>query len=172
MEAPETYTAVNETGCCAIPEVGAWDRQVVHFHDKRFIRMHTRSLFFVPMNMTQVMTQIQQRAEAAGASMPEREAMILSRDLSPFRAEHLYAVTRPVPGADNVTLSGDFATRVFEGPYRQAKTWHDQILAYAIEIGRTPSDVYFFYTTCPTCAKHYGKNYVVALARLEEPDAG
>ena len=70
MEAPETYTAVNETGCCADLGDRAWDRQVVHFHDKRFIRMHTRSLFFVPMNMTQVMTQIQQRAEAAGASMP------------------------------------------------------------------------------------------------------
>jgi len=26
--------------------------------------------------------------------------------------------------------------------------------------------MYFFYTTCPTCAKHYGKNYVVGVAKV------
>ncbi|MGD9980573.1 MAG: hydrolase [Hyphomonadaceae bacterium] len=28
--------------------------------------------------------------------------------------------------------------------------------------------IYLFYTTCPKCAKAYGKNYVVAVAQLEE----
>jgi len=26
--------------------------------------------------------------------------------------------------------------------------------------------MYFFYTTCPTCAKHHGKNYVVGVAKV------
>jgi hypothetical protein len=26
--------------------------------------------------------------------------------------------------------------------------------------------MYFFYTTCPKCAKKYGKNYVVILAQI------
>jgi hypothetical protein len=26
--------------------------------------------------------------------------------------------------------------------------------------------MYFFYTTCPRCAKHYGKNYVVGVAKV------
>jgi hypothetical protein len=26
--------------------------------------------------------------------------------------------------------------------------------------------LYFFYTTCPKCAKAYGKNYVVLLAQI------
>jgi len=26
--------------------------------------------------------------------------------------------------------------------------------------------LYFFYTTCPKCAKHYGKNYVIAFAEV------
>ncbi len=26
---------------------------------------------------------------------------------------------------------------------------------------------YFYYTTCPKCAKKYGKNYVVLLAEIE-----
>ena len=171
MAAPQTYTAVNETGCCARPDVEAWDRKVVHFSHKPFIRQHTRSVFHVPLNMASVMTAIQRQATEAGATMPPEDAMVLSRDLSPFRAEHLYAVTGAVTGADNVTLSGDFATRVFEGPFSEAPAWHEAIRTYAVELGRTPSDVYLFYTTCPQCAKHYGKNYVVALARLEDSAA-
>jgi hypothetical protein len=27
--------------------------------------------------------------------------------------------------------------------------------------------MYFFYTTCPRCAKHYGKNYVVGVAQVQ-----
>jgi hypothetical protein len=172
MDCPQTYTDVNETGCCAVPDVEAWDRQIVHFSDKPFIRKHTRSLFHVPLNMEHVMTEIQEQAELAGATMPPRDVMILSRDLSAFRAEHLYAVTGPVDGADNVALTGDFATRVFEGPYSEAPRWLDDVGAYAGELGRTPTDVYFFYTTCPRCAKHYGKNYVIALARLDGSTTG
>ena len=26
---------------------------------------------------------------------------------------------------------------------------------------------YYFYTTCPKCAKEYGKNYVVAVSEVE-----
>jgi hypothetical protein len=29
---------------------------------------------------------------------------------------------------------------------------------------RGESDVYFFFTTCPKCAKAYGRNYVVGVA--------
>ncbi len=38
--------------------------------------------------------------------------------------------------------------------------------AYAVAQGKTMSKMYFFYTTCPKCAKKYGKNYVVILAQL------
>jgi hypothetical protein len=31
---------------------------------------------------------------------------------------------------------------------------------------RALETLYFFYTTCPKCAKHYGKNYVVAVAKV------
>ncbi|MFA7322805.1 MAG: hydrolase [Candidatus Nanopelagicales bacterium] len=171
MNMPSTYTDINETGCCAVPNIDAWDRQVIRMDERRFIRMHTRSLFFVPLNMGRVMRDIAAAAVSAGAEVPETEAMILSRDLSPWRAEQLYAVSKQVDGADNVILTGDFASRVFEGPYSKAKTWVDEIQGYAKELGRTPGDIYFFYTTCPKCAKHYGKNYVIALASLEQAPA-
>lgn len=169
MTLPNTYTEINDTGCCAVPSIADWDRKVVHFDGARFIRMHTRSLFFVPLNMAKVMAALEHAAEAAGATVPAERAMTLSRDLSPWRAEHLYAVSKAVDGVDNVVLSGDFASRVFEGPYSQAKQWRSELLNFARELGRVPRDIYFFYATCPKCAKEYGTNYVIGLALLE-PD--
>ena len=164
-----TYTDVNETGCCAVPDVEAWDRRIVHFGDKRFIRMCTRSMLYVPLNMPAVMEALQSAAEGAGAAMPPREAMCMSRDLSPWKAEHLYAVAAPVEGVENEIISADFATMVFDGPFRDAKEWIAAVRSFAEESGRAPRDVYLFYTTCPRCAQHYGHNFVVALARLEDP---
>lgn len=162
---PSTYTDVNETGCCPVPAVHGWDRRTIELH-QGFIRMHTRSLFHVPMNMGSVMTALQEQATAAGAAMPADHGMILSHDLSAWRAEQLYAVSSPVEGADNVMIDGTFATCVFDGPYGRAGEWHDQLVAYARSIGHEVSEVYVFYTTCPSCAKHYGRNYVIVLGRL------
>ena len=36
----------------------------------------------------------------------------------------------------------------------------------AIAKGKTAGDVWFFYTTCPKCAKAYGQNYVVGVAQI------
>jgi hypothetical protein len=165
MSVPSTYTSINETGCCPLPNVGEWDHRTVELH-QQFIRLHTRCILHIPLNMGRVMTALQATADLAGAGLPAEKAMTLSRDLSPWKAEQLYAVSSPIAGADNVTLDGTFATCVFEGPYGKAGTWRAGVVAYAKSIGRTVEDVYFFYTTCPTCAKHYGKNYVIALGRL------
>jgi hypothetical protein len=166
MSLPNTYTEVNETGCCPVPDVTEWDRRTHEFAHQHFIRMHTRSLLHIPLNMGKVMTELQQTADAAGAAMPPEKGMILSRDLSPWRAEHLYGVTRPVASADNVELNGTFISMVFEGSYGQVGTWHKELIEYIEGDGRTPLEVYLFYTTCPRCAKHYGRNYVIGLARV------
>jgi hypothetical protein len=165
MSAPSTYTSVNETGCCAVPDVAGWDGRTIDLH-QRFIRMHTRSLFHVPLTMGRVMKALDDAAARAGARMPSERAMVLSRDISPWRAEQLYAVSAPVDGADNVVLDGAFVLRVFEGPYSQASRWRTDLVDYARSLGSDVAEVYFFYTTCPKCARHYGHNYVVVLGRI------
>lgn len=64
------------------------------------------------------------------------------------------------------SLTGDFVTKVFEGPYRDAKDWCAEMEQLVRDRGSLPGRVYFFYTTCPKCAKHYGKNYVVGVAEI------
>jgi hypothetical protein len=38
--------------------------------------------------------------------------------------------------------------------------------SYVKAKGKALQKLYFFYTTCPKCAKKYGKNYVVLLAQV------
>jgi hypothetical protein len=54
---PSTCTDVNETGCCPVPNVSEWDRRTIGLN------------------------------AAAGATMPPVHGLILSRDISAWRAE-------------------------------------------------------------------------------------
>ena len=62
---------------------------------------------------------------------------MLSTDPSPWRGEHYFSVSKEVPNADNVTLSGLFLTKVFEGPYRDAGKWVREAQAYVTSDPRT-----------------------------------
>jgi hypothetical protein len=64
------------------------------------------------------------------------------------------------------TRSGDFTTKVFEGPFSQAGTWDEEMRQIVRDRNAEPRDVYFFYTTYPKCAKAYGENYVVGIAAV------
>lgn len=161
-----TYTSKNETGCCAIPDLKAWDNTKVSLADQHFIRAYTRSFMFVPLNMAKVLGRLHSTVVDAKAELPPTKAILLSRDLSPWKAEQLYGVSKPIDGADNVVLEGTYLSRVFEGPYSQAKSWFRELQEAAKAAGSRHDEVYFFYTTCPKCAKHYGVNKVVGLARV------
>ncbi len=93
--------------------------------------------------------------------------MILSHDPSPWRAEHFFAVTKEIPGYEHVRLSGNFLAKVFEGPYKNMRNWHKELEEHVAGHNRKLKKTYFFYTTCPKCAKHWGKNYVVGFAEVE-----
>ena len=166
MNLPDTYTEINETGCCAVPNIADWDNKKVKFTDKYFIRQYTKSFLYMPLNMASVMKSLNSRATIRHTMPSAEQVMILSRDISPWKAEQLFAVINPIDGADNVTLNGTFLTKVFEGPYKNAKQWYSAMQQMAKDKGNTVENTYFFYTTCPKCAKHYGKNYTIGLAKI------
>lgn len=162
---PHCDMSVNTTGCCPKFNPEGWDGQELHFRDKPFVRADTMSVMHVPVNMGRVFSRVQQHMEEAGAFDPE-DVIVLSRDTSPWHAQHLFAAAKPVPDEAMTTLSGDFVTKVFEGPYREARNWHFEMQDLVRSRGCTPGEVWFFYTTCPKCAKAYGQNYVVGVAEM------
>lgn len=165
LNAIPTYDKTNRpTGCCARFDPTGWDDQELHFEDKLFVRAATTSLFHVPLNMGSVFGRTWGAIQRAHAD--EGDVLVLSHDLSAFRAEHLFAVDRDVPGAEMVRLTGTFLTKVFEGPFAEARRWCTEMERFVAAKGKRLDTLYFFYTTCPNCAKAYGKNYVVGVARV------
>jgi hypothetical protein len=76
------------------------------------------------------------------------------------------AVDKQIPGAENMTLSGKFLSKVYEGPFQDTGKWCTDFEQFSASKGMTISKWYMWYTTCPKCAKKYGKNYVVIIAQV------
>jgi len=95
-----------------------------------------------------------------------KEPMMLMDQCSLFSAVALIAVSKPVPGKAMEKVSGTFLSKVFEGPYKDSGKWVREMEAYVAKKRKKMGRLYFFYTMCPSCAKHYGKNYTVLLARI------
>jgi hypothetical protein len=155
----------NPTNCCPRFKPGPWDGQELHFENKPFVKASTISLFHIPLNMGSMFARTWKAIKDADAE--NGGFLVLSHDDSPWHGEHLFAVSQPVAGAEMVALSGDFLTKVFEGPFSNARTWGEEMKRYVARQGRTLDTLYFFYTTCPKCAKYYGKNYVVGVAKVK-----
>lgn len=164
-ETPRYDDSVNTTGCCPRFNPVGWDGQELHFKGKQFVKAKTHSIMHIPMNMGSVFARVNKHIEDARASAPD-QFIVLSRDISPWSSEHLFAVSKPVRDEEMTTLSGDYLTKVFEGPYSRARQWHEDMQQIARDRKSETRDVYFFYTTCPKCAKAYGKNYVVGIAAI------
>ncbi|GLQ76733.1 hypothetical protein GCM10007881_02480 [Mesorhizobium huakuii] len=162
---PRYDASVNTTGCCPRFNPEGWDGQELHFKDKPFVKATTHSVMHIPVNMGSVFARVNKHIEDAGASDPDR-FIVLSRDVSPWSSEHLFAVSKPVANEEMTTLSGDYVTKLFEGPYSQARAWDEEMRQIARHRNAEGREVYFFYTTCPKCAKAYGKNYIVGIAAV------
>ncbi|HJS09526.1 MAG TPA: hydrolase [Pirellulales bacterium] len=163
---PKMNMDTSETGCCPRFAPTGWDDAELEFHDRPFVRSTTVNFMHIPLNMGSMMTKTWKKIQDAGAA-PSDEYLVLSTDRSPWRGEHNFAVTKNVPNAQNVTLSGTFLAKVFEGPYRNAGKWAEEMKQFVAAKGKQLRKLYFFYTTCPRCAKHFGKNYVVVFAEFD-----
>jgi hypothetical protein len=150
--------------CCPKFDPASWSEQEFHFRDKPFVRTWTHSFLHIPLDMGAMFARTW--AAITQAHAEDSEFVVLSDDSHMWHGEHLFSVNHEVPGADNVRLSGDYITHVYEGPYREAVTWVGDMKERVAKRGRRMGRLFFFYTTCPKCAKKYGKNYVVGVAEL------
>jgi hypothetical protein len=163
-------STVAPTGCCPPFDPETFHEKETVWMAKPFVKERVHSLFHLPLDMTHKVMKAMRLIEEAHA-VPA-QSLMLSDELSPWRSDLYIGVTGPVAGAETVTLSGTFLTRVYEGPFHDAPKWAADMRSYCTAKGREPRKLYFGYTTCPRCAKAYGKNYVVLFAEVEPvPDA-
>jgi hypothetical protein len=155
---------VIETGCCPPFDPAPWDGTEIEFDDRLFVKDRVRSILHIPINFGRVMVRNITKIDAADARDPEM--LTLADEKSLWGSEVYISVSKEVPGAENVRLSGRYLSKVFEGPYKDMRKWMQQMRDHVAAQGKTIERTLFYYTTCPKCAKAYGKNYVVLLGEL------
>lgn len=149
--------------CCPRFEPAPWQDKTITWENKPFLKDRVVSFLHIPLNFGKVMKRSMATIEAAGAC-PD-QMIVLSDENSLWGADVYIAIARDIPDATITTLSGTFLTRVFEGPYRNMSKWIKDMKSFVKDKGSALQKLFFFYTTCPKCAKKYGKNYVVILAQ-------
>ena len=150
--------------CCPRFDPAPWDEKELRWQDKRFVRDRVTSLLHIPLNFGAVMKRNMTRIEAAGAALDTN--VILSDENSLWGADVYIEVAKDVPGANMARISGSFLCKVFEGPYQNMRKWIGEMKDFVHSKGKDTKKMFFFYTTCPKCAKKYGKNYIAILAQM------
>ena len=150
--------------CCPRFDPDSWDEKELVWENKLFVKDRVTSFLHIPLNFGAVMKRNVESIEAANAK--PQTMIILSDENSLWGADVYIGVTKDIPGAKTATISGTFLSKVFEGPYRDMRKWIKEMKSFVASKGKKFKKLYFFYTTCPRCAKKYGKNYVAILAEL------
>jgi hypothetical protein len=154
-----------ETVCCPQFDPEPWEDKFFEWHDRKFIREKVFTFFYMPVNFGYVMKKINVLVETASAEVTDW--MCLSDNTSKWNMDVYISVDKDIPAADNVTLSGKYYSKVYEGPFKDTGKWCKDYENAVKSHGMKIKKWLMWYTTCPKCAKKYGKNYVVIICQVE-----
>jgi hypothetical protein len=150
--------------CCPKFNPEQWDDKVFEWKDKKFIKDKVFTLFYMPINFGSVMTRMMKKVEKAGAKVSDW--LSLSDHTTKWNMDLYLAVDKDVPDAENMTISGKFFSKVYEGSFKDTGKWCKDFGNIVKTKGLYVKKMYMWYTTCPKCAKKYGKNYVVIVGQI------
>lgn len=151
-----------ETGCCPRFDPAPWDGELLEWDQKKFIKVKVCTFFYMPLNFGRVMKSLN---KVEGLNLDH--AICLSEHTSKWNMNLLIEVDADVPGEHTITLSGKYLSKVYEGNYSETGNWCKNFEQFARERSLEITKWYMWYTTCPKCAKIYGKNYVVVIGKVK-----
>ena len=154
----------SETGCCPRFDPVPWDEKEKTWDGKLFLKDHVKTFLHIPISFGRVM--IKNMSKITEAEALSDIPLMLCDENSLWSMDIYIAVAKDVPDAQMERISGTFLTRVFEGPYKNAGKWAKEMKEHVKAKGKEIKKMYFSYTTCPACAKYYGKNYVILFAQI------
>ena len=154
-----------EQECCPPFDPAPWEDKIIEWENKKFMREKVRTFFYMPLNFGSVMKKVFTKVTAAGAAFQDN--LGLSDHTSRWNMDILIAVDREIPGAENTTLTGKFFSKAYEGPFKDTGKWCADYDENVKSKGLSYKKMYMWYTTCPDCAKKYGKNYTVILGEID-----
>lgn len=156
---------MEEQICCPKFNPEPWDGKVLEWRDKKFIKDKVFTFMYIPMNFGAVIKRMMKKVDSAGAKAVDN--LCLSDHTSKWNMDLYLAVDKSIENAENVNLSGKYLSKVYEGDFKETGKWGQDFQKYAKEKEFDIKKWFMWYTTCPKCAKKYGKNYVVTIAEVK-----
>jgi hypothetical protein len=150
--------------CCPKFNPEPWNEKTFEWKNKTFIKDKVFTFFYMPVNFGKVMKRISEKVEKAKASVPDW--LCLSDHTSMWNMDIYLAVDKPISDTENQTLTGKFFSKVYEGSFNDTGKWCKDFESVVQAKGLSFKKMYMWYTTCPKCAKKYGKNYVVIMGEM------
>jgi hypothetical protein len=161
---------MEEKECCPKFDPQPWEKATHEWKDKLFMKDSIKQFMHMPLpgQMEKVMGRMWGAAEKAGVSITDmKEFLLLAYDPSPWKSEFYMTVSAEHPDLENVVkISGTFLSKTYDGPFNKVPAYLKDMEAYLKEQGKVAKKYYFYYTTCPKCAKKYGHNWIVAFAEV------
>jgi hypothetical protein len=156
---------MSEEKCCPEFVPKPWDEKELKWENALFVKDHVTCLFHIPLNFGSKMVKHVAAIEAANAKPSDADFIVISNNDTMWGMDIYIKATKEVPGVQMASINGTFLSKVFEGSYKDTPQWVNQMKHYVTTKGHEIKDLFFYYTTCPKCARKYGKNYVVLLAK-------
>jgi hypothetical protein len=158
---------MKEEVCCPKFNSEIWDDKILEWNDKKFIKGRVKTFMYVPIGFGKEMTRLQKLVDNQNARI--EDYMSLSIHPTKWNMELCLAVNEEINGADNFTLTGKYYSKVYEGSFSDTAKWISDFenIIKEKEYNCDIKKIYMWYTTCPKCAKKYGKNYVVIIGKID-----
>lgn len=147
--------------CCPKFNPEPWQEKSFQWNDKLFVKDKVFTFFYMPVNFGQTMKRLFRKLQESNATCQDN--MVLSDHTSRWNMDLYMAVDKPLKNAENVKLNGHILSKVYEGPYKDTAVWCKDFESFAATKSLTVNKWLMWYTTCPKCAKKYGKNYVAIM---------
>lgn len=155
----------SESICCPQLDPTQWDNKIFEWDSKRFIKDKVCTFLYMPLNFGAAMKRFDSKVRGANATM--LDYLCLSDHTSKWNMDVYLAVDKEILGAENTLLTGKFFSKVFEGPFKDTGKWGKNFEEVLKAKNLKLKKLYMWYTTCPKCAKKYGKNYVVFVGQVD-----
>lgn len=150
--------------CCPEFDPVPWHEKTFVWADKKFVKDTVKTFFYMPLNFGRTMKKLDQKLTKAAATSPQ--GLCLSEHTSKWKMDLYLAVDKNIAEAENITMSGEFYSKVYEGKFKDTGKWSNDFINTLASKGLSTDKCFIWYTTCPKCAKKYGKNYVVFITRI------
>jgi len=154
-----------EKVCCPKFNPEPWDKKVVEWKDKKFIKDRAKTFMYIPINFGGAMTRLMKKLDDSGVK--STDMVVLSDHTSKWNMDLYLSVDERIENAENTKLSGKYLCKVYDGDFKDTGKWTEDFNKFTKDKGEKVKKLFMWYTTCPKCAKKYGHNYVVFVAEVE-----